>query len=94
MQQSDAPDQLAVQYWFYWYFNDWNNTHESDWKFIQVLFDASTVADALTGKVEDQIVEGRLMKSATAKWSTRRSRGLHVRGRPVRRGSAQPSTLR
>lgn len=47
VQQADTPDQLAVQYWFYWYYNDWNNKHESDWEFIQVLFDASTVAEAL-----------------------------------------------
>ncbi|MGB3409743.1 MAG: hypothetical protein WBA45_00995 [Microthrixaceae bacterium] len=47
VQQADKPDQLAIQYWLYWYFNDWNNTHESDWEFIQILFDASTVAEAL-----------------------------------------------
>lgn len=47
VQQADAPDRLAVQYWFYWYYNDWNNKHESDWEFIQVLFDASSVAEAL-----------------------------------------------
>lgn len=47
VQQDDEPDQLAVQYWFYWYYNDWNNKHESDWEFIQILFDASTVAEAL-----------------------------------------------
>ena len=47
VQQADRPDQLAVQYWFYWYYNDWNNKHESDWEFIQVLFDVSTIAEAL-----------------------------------------------
>ncbi len=31
--------QLALQYWFYWYFNDWNNTHESDWEGIQLVWD-------------------------------------------------------
>lgn len=30
---------LALQYWFYWYFNDWNNTHESDWEGIQLVWD-------------------------------------------------------
>ncbi len=45
--QPDAPGQLALQYWFYWYFNDWNNSHESDWEFIQVLFDASSIEEAL-----------------------------------------------
>lgn len=47
VQQPDVPDRVALQYWFYWYFNDWNNTHESDWEGIQLLFDASTVAEAL-----------------------------------------------
>ncbi len=45
--QDDRPDQLAVQYWFYWYYNDWNNKHESDWEGIQVLFDVGTVDEAL-----------------------------------------------
>ena len=30
--QPDRPDELVLQYWFYWYFNDWNNTHEGDWE--------------------------------------------------------------
>jgi hypothetical protein len=39
---------LVLQYWFWYYFNDWNNTHESDWELIQLVFDATTVEDALT----------------------------------------------
>jgi hypothetical protein len=46
-QQADRPDVLAVQYWLYWYYNDWNNKHESDWEFIQLVFPASDVAEAL-----------------------------------------------
>lgn len=46
-QQADHPDQIVVQYWFYWYFNLWNNVHESDWEGIQLVFDAATVAEAL-----------------------------------------------
>jgi len=46
--QADEPDKLAVQYWFYWYYNDWNNKHESDWEGIQLLFDVGTVDEALT----------------------------------------------
>ncbi len=45
--QADEPGKLAVQYWFYWYFNDWNNKHESDWEGIQLLFDVGTVDEAL-----------------------------------------------
>ena len=50
VQQPDEPGYLAVQYWLYWYYNDWNNTHESDWEFIQLLFEASTVEEALASE--------------------------------------------
>ena len=32
---------LAVQYWFYYYFNDWAADHEGDWEMVQLLFDAA-----------------------------------------------------
>ncbi|HEU5431120.1 MAG TPA: Vps62-related protein [Thermomicrobiales bacterium] len=38
---------LAVQYWFFYYFNDFNNLHEGDWEMIQLFFDADSVAQAL-----------------------------------------------
>jgi hypothetical protein len=38
---------LALQYWFYYYFNDWNNQHESDWEMIQLLFRADSATEAL-----------------------------------------------
>jgi hypothetical protein len=44
---SDEPGVIALQYWFYWYFNDWNNKHESDWEGIQLLFRASSAEEAL-----------------------------------------------
>jgi len=50
VQQEDHPGLLAVQYWSYWYYNDWNNKHESDWEGIQVLFEASSIAEALEGE--------------------------------------------
>ena len=52
VQEPGHADQLAVQYWTFWYFNDWNNKHETDWEFTQLLFEASTVEEALaTGPV-------------------------------------------
>ncbi|WP_026877021.1 hypothetical protein [Jiangella gansuensis] len=41
------PRQLAVQYWFFYVFNDFNNLHEGDWEMIQVNFDAPDAAAAL-----------------------------------------------
>ncbi|HET6743348.1 MAG TPA: hypothetical protein VFH76_30615 [Kribbella sp.] len=42
------PGQLSLEYWFFYIFNDYNNTHEGDWESIQLIFDAATPADALT----------------------------------------------
>jgi len=42
------PGRVALQYWFFYAFNDFNNTHEGDWEMIQLIFDAPDVAVALT----------------------------------------------
>ena len=41
------PGRLALQYWFYYVFNDWNNTHEGDWENIQLIFEAADASEAL-----------------------------------------------
>ena len=38
---------IAIQYWFYYWFNQFNDLHESDWEMIQVAFDVATVRQAL-----------------------------------------------
>ena len=43
----EHPGQLALQYWFFYVFNDWNNLHEGDWEMIQLVFDAPTAEAAL-----------------------------------------------
>ena len=47
------PGRLAVEYWFYYTFNDFTDKHESDWEMAQVDFVAPTAAAALrTGPYE------------------------------------------
>jgi hypothetical protein len=41
------PGKLALQYWFFYAFNDFNNKHEGDWEMIQLDFDASDAQEAL-----------------------------------------------
>jgi hypothetical protein len=41
------PGKLALQYWFFYAFNDFNNKHEGDWEMVQLNFDARTAAEAL-----------------------------------------------
>ena len=47
---------LALQYWFYWYFNQFNDLHESDWEGMQITFDANTPAGALKQEPHEMIV--------------------------------------
>ncbi len=42
-----AHRKVALQYWFFYVFNDWRNRHEGDWEMIQLTFDAPSVAEAL-----------------------------------------------
>jgi hypothetical protein len=48
VQQPDEPGLVFVQYWFYWYYNDWNNKHESDWEGITLKFEASSLDEAIS----------------------------------------------
>ena len=44
----EGRDGFALQYWLFYYFNHWNNTHEGDWEMVQLTFDGPTPADALS----------------------------------------------
>lgn len=41
------PGELALQYWLFYVYNDWNNLHEGDWEMVQLVFDAPTAGAAL-----------------------------------------------
>jgi hypothetical protein len=53
--EADYPGKLSLQYWFFYPFNDFNNTHEGDWEMIQLVFDAADASEALT---EDPVEVG------------------------------------
>ena len=53
---TSTPTSLALQYWLYWYYNDWNNKHESDWEFVQLLFPAGSVTEALATRADERRV--------------------------------------
>jgi hypothetical protein len=45
--EPDRPGKVALQYWLFYPFNDFNNTHEGDWEMIQLNFLARDAAEAL-----------------------------------------------
>jgi Vacuolar protein sorting-associated protein 62 len=46
--EAARPGQLALQYWFFFPYNDFNNKHEGDWEMIQLVFEAADAARALS----------------------------------------------
>jgi hypothetical protein len=47
--EPERPGLVALQYWLFYPFNDFNNTHEGDWEMIQLNFEADDAAEALGG---------------------------------------------
>jgi hypothetical protein len=45
--EAERPGKLALQYWLFYAYNDWNNLHEGDWEMIQLVFDAEEPEQAL-----------------------------------------------
>ncbi|MGE3799154.1 MAG: hypothetical protein AB7G88_15095, partial [Thermomicrobiales bacterium] len=43
----EGVEGLALQYWFWYIYNDWNNLHEGDWEMIQLTWEVSSVEKAL-----------------------------------------------
>ena len=63
----DGQPGIALQYWFFYYFNDFNNLHEGDWEMIQLLFDADSVEEAL-GEEPIQVAFAQHSGGETADW--------------------------
>lgn len=47
---------IALQYWFFWYFNQFNDLHEGDWEGMQITFDADTPQEALETEPGEMIL--------------------------------------
>jgi MFS family permease len=45
---TEERDQLVLQYWFFWVYNQWNDVHEGDWEMVQLVFDTDDLADLMT----------------------------------------------
>jgi hypothetical protein len=49
-------DGFALQYWFFWYFNQFNDLHEGDWEGMQLTFESNTAAAALKEEPNEVIL--------------------------------------
>jgi hypothetical protein len=49
-------DELFLQYWFFWYFNEFNDLHEGDWEGMQISFVADDPEQALATGPKEMIL--------------------------------------
>ena len=47
---------FALQYWFFWYFNQFNDLHEGDWEGMQLTFEADQPLQALAEEPSEIIL--------------------------------------
>lgn len=67
--QKDVEDRFALQYFFFYAFNDYNNKHETDWERIQLEFPAPDPATALAeGVAPDLAVYSQHYGAEKAAW--------------------------
>ncbi len=38
--RDEKPEKITIQYWLFYYYNDWFNKHEGDWEMVQVVLSA------------------------------------------------------
>jgi hypothetical protein len=53
--EKGVDNRIALQYYFFYAFNDYNNKHETDWERIQIEFSASSAKTALQLGIEPDI---------------------------------------
>jgi RsiW-degrading membrane proteinase PrsW (M82 family) len=39
--RDEHPKHVTIQYWLFYYYNDWFNKHEGDWEMVQVILSSS-----------------------------------------------------
>jgi hypothetical protein len=58
---------FVLQYWFFWYFNQFNDLHEGDWEGMQLSFEAETTTAAL-GEEPSEIIVFQHAGGERANW--------------------------
>lgn len=82
----EAEQRLVIQYWFFWYFNDWNNTHEADWENVQLFWDEIATLDQALTTPPDRAVYSQHGGGEIAEWGDDKLQiedGTHVLAFPA-----------
>ncbi|MFO0793528.1 MAG: hypothetical protein U0586_05635 [Candidatus Brocadiaceae bacterium] len=47
-QDGSGNVKIALQYWFFYLYNDWDNSHDGDWEMIQIVLDDQNTPETIT----------------------------------------------
>lgn len=74
----------VVQYWIFYYFNDWRNFHEGDWELVQLSFPGHT-AKGLLDKEEPPVFAAYSQHQAGQRmsWTEMKENGLVTGTHPI-----------
>ncbi|KKU85847.1 MAG: hypothetical protein A2667_01255 [Candidatus Wildermuthbacteria bacterium RIFCSPHIGHO2_01_FULL_47_27] len=60
----------ALQYWFFYYFNDWRNNHEGDWEQITLIFNSADISEIVHDNLEpDRVGYSQHGSGTRATWN-------------------------
>jgi hypothetical protein len=60
---------IALQYWFFYYFNQFNDVHEGDWEMIQLAWDGAASVDEALARSPDRIALAQHGGGELATWA-------------------------
>jgi len=74
----------VVQYWIFYYFNDWRNCHEGDWELVQLCFPGYTAKELLAkGELPVFVAYSQHQSGQKMSWSSMRDKSLVVDTHPI-----------
>ncbi len=60
---------IVVQYWFFYYFNQFNDLHEGDWEMMQVVWDHVSTVEGALQTPPDRVALAQHGTGQTAAWT-------------------------
>ena len=84
----EGTDETIVQYWFFYYLNDWRNVHEGDWELVQLHFPSHTIKELLENE------ESPAFAAYSQHQPARKCRGVRWKRKACCKEHTQSSTWR
>lgn len=84
IKEADASGYTTVQYWFFYYMNDWRNIHEGDWEMTQLNFTGQTAKDIVAkGELPAFMALSQHQSGQKMTWNTMNEKGLVKGTHPI-----------